>query len=112
MIITNHDIAVLCRFEPPTLISPQVEKYLEMFVLEDQKESTPEDRKESIPKDMKESTMEDKESAPEDKKDATPEDKKSLPWRTRSLPRVHECIQLQNFDFHVEWELRVSHCLP
>ena len=96
MIITNHDIAVLCRFEPPTLISPQVEKYPEMFVLEDQKESTPEDRKESIPKDMKESTMEDKESAPEDKKDATPEDKKESAMEDQeSAPKYMKVLSFQ-----------------
>lgn len=47
MIITNHDIVVLCQFEPPTLISPQV--------AEEQEESAPRGLTESAPRDQKES---------------------------------------------------------
>lgn len=51
MIITNHNLSVLCPFEPPTLISPQVEKGP---APEDPRESSREDPKEFTPKDLKE----------------------------------------------------------
>lgn len=57
MIITNHDIAVLCQFEPPTLISPQV--------VDDPKDCVPGDQEEAAPRDLTESAPEDlTESAP------------------------------------------------
>lgn len=77
MIITDHNIAILCLFEPSNLISPQVEKEsapevpkeaapedMEEFVPNDLKVSGPKDPEEYASNDLEESATKDMESAP------------------------------------------------
>lgn len=77
MIVTNHNVAVLCPFEPSTLISPQVEN---VSAAKDTKESTPKAPKVCAPEEPKKTAPKDpKESAPENVKESPPQ------WTLRSL---------------------------
>lgn len=84
MIITDHNIAVLCLFEPSNLISPQVEK---ASAPEVPKEAAPEDMKEFVPDDLKVSgPMDPEEYAPNDLKESATKDMESAPRDPKMSP--------------------------
>lgn len=71
MIVTNHNVAVVCPFEPSTLIAPQVEN---VSAAKDTKESTPKDPKECAPEEPRKTAPKDpKESALENMKESQPQ---------------------------------------
>lgn len=82
MIITDHNVAILCLFEPSTLMSPQVKESASKVP----NEAAPEDMNEFVPNNLKVSGSKDpeeyalndpKESAPKDMESAARDPKKS-----------------------------------